>query len=553
MDSGACRALEKALGINSATARVLCRRGFATPDDAALYLDPRLATLSDPFLLPSMRPAVARILSAIDAAERIVLYGDYDVDGVTSVALLCRILTALGGNVSCFLPDRATEGYGLTQAGLARCEASFAPQLLIAVDCGTSSAKEIRELEARDISVIVLDHHECPEEVPRCAAFVNPKVGGDFGYLCSVGIAFKTAHALLKERRSETIDLRHYLDLAALGTIADLTPLHGENRVLVKRGLAQLASTRWIGLQALKRVSALQAPISSFDVGFRLAPRMNAAGRLGTAQDALELLLCEDPTRAAELAENLDIQNQERRSVEDAVFTEAERQLTGWYSADDHSAIVVGERGWHPGVVGIVASRLSKRYHRPTVVIGFDTEGVGKGSGRSIAGFSLVSALQHCGHLLEKHGGHEMAAGLTVLEPSFENLRETFLAHAEGILTPGQLVPTLHIDEELSLDSVTLTFLEEHDQLQPFGVDNPQPLFIAKQVTCRGEPRILKEKHFSFQLIQNGSQARAIWFGGAEDPLPPPPWDIAFTIERNEYLGRVTPQVQIKALRSSRV
>src|SRR5258708_16748827 len=280
-----------------------------------------------------MAAAVERILAAVDHGERIVIYGDYDVDGVTSLALLTRLLQAMGAEPACFLPLRADEGYGLSPDGIARCVSEHAPQLVIAVDCGTSSVAEIAALRAQGIDVIVLDHHESKEALPTCAALVNPKLGDDFHYLCSVGIVFKVAHALLKQRPVEGFDLRDCLDLVALGTVADLVPLRGENRIFVRRGLAQLAESKWIGLRALVEVSGLSAPFSPGNIGFGLAPRLNAAGRLGTAQDALELLLTEDAGRARTLAMNLDVQNRERRTVEEAVFLQAEAQLAESFDA----------------------------------------------------------------------------------------------------------------------------------------------------------------------------------------------------------------------------
>ena len=532
-------------------AELLVRRGLRSTPEAERFLTPRLKTLSDPFLLPNMAAAVERILTALDRGERIVLYGDYDVDGVTSLTLLARVLRALGGKPECFLPMRADEGYGLSPDGVARCVGTLAPQLLIAVDCGTSSVAEIAELHAQGIDVIVLDHHECKAELPACVALVNPKLGDDFHYLCSVGIVFKAAHALLKRRPVAGCDLRDYLDLVALGTVADLVPLRDENRVFVKRGLVQMEKTRWIGLRALIEVTGLRAPFSPGNIGFGLGPRLNAAGRLGTAQDALELLLTEDAGRARTLAMNLDVQNRERRGVEDDVLKQAEAQLAETFDAERDAAIVVGAPGWHPGVVGIVASRLQKRHHRPTLVIGFDESGMGKGSGRSIAGLSLVAALARCGEFLEKHGGHEMAAGLTLQQTRFAEFRDAFRACARELLTAEQLEPRLHLDAELTLGEIDYELLDHHEALQPFGMANPQPLFCARGVTLAGEPRVMKEKHLSLMLRQGGDEYRAVWFGAASEKLPRLPWDIAFQIERNEWQGNVTPQIHIRAVRQA--
>jgi single-stranded-DNA-specific exonuclease len=419
------------------------------------------------------------------------------------------------------------------------------------VDCGTSSVKEIAELCARGVDVIVLDHHECNAELPACVAVVNPKLGADYRYLSSVGLVFKIAHALLKRRPVPTFDLRDTLDLVALGTVADLVPIVGENRVLVKRGLMQLAQSRWPGVRALLEVGVLRPPVTCRNVGFALGPRLNAAGRIGTAEQALELLLTDDESRARTLAQSLDLQNRERRAVEENVFVQAEAQLAEWFNADQHAAIVVGAVGWHPGVVGIVASRLLKRYHRPTLVIAFDQQGTGKGSGRSIDGLSLVQVLGQCAELLEKFGGHEMAAGVTVSQIHFSDLRDAFGKRARALLSDEQLRPMLRLDAELSLRNVTFELLKQHEALEPFGMGNLQPLFLARDVTLAAEPRVMKEKHLSLVLRQDGCEKRAIWFGGTDRALPRLPWDIAFHVERNEYHDRVNPQIEIKAVRSS--
>lgn len=550
-DPELCRSIRDGLGVPRFVAELLCRRGHTCVADIAQHLEPRLKALSDPFLLPAMDAAVDRLLVALDRGERIVLYGDYDVDGVTSLALLARVLRAFGSEAQCFLPLRIEEGYGLTTDGVTRCLETLQPQLLIAVDCGTSSATEIARLRAAGVDVLVFDHHECKSELPDCTALVNPKLGSDFQYLCSVGIVFKVAHALLKRRPLPGFDLRQYLDLVAVGTVADLVPLVGENRILVKHGLARLAQTQCIGLEALMEVAAIRPPLSPVDIGFKIGPRMNAAGRLGTAQDALELLLTEDRDRAEMLAQALDLQNRERREVEAAVLAAAELQLGECFEPERDAAIVVGAEGWHPGVVGIVASRLMRKHHRPTLVIGFDEGGIGKGSGRSIAGLSLVQALTECAPHLVTFGGHEMAAGLTVQKDRFGEFRDAFRACARRLLTDEQLQPRLHLDAELTLDEIGFPLLEQYEALHPFGMGNPQPTFFARRVQLTAEPRVMKEKHLSLQLRQGRGEARAVWFNGAGHDLPSGLWDIAFELDRNEYQGKVRAQIQIRAVRAA--
>ncbi len=545
-------ALGAEAGIERWVAELMLRRGKGGADEARSFLKPMLRSLSDPFLMPGMDAAIVRIIAALESNERIALYGDYDVDGVTSLTLLARVLRASGGEVTTFLPHRIDEGYGLSSEGLARCVTVHAPKLLIAVDCGTTAVAEITALREQGIDTIVLDHHEPKDELPPVVAMVNPKTAGpDYRYLCSAGIAFKVAHALLKRRPVEGFDLKTMLDLVAIATIADIVPLVDENRILVKAGLERLEQTSWPGLRALVEVSAVKPPFDSGDVGFGLGPRLNASGRLASAEASLELLLTDHAPRAAILAKMLDQQNRERREVEDGVFIQAEAQLRGRFVPENDAAIVVGGTGWHPGVVGIVASRIQRKYHRPAIVVGFDPMGVGKGSGRSIEGLSIVAALGECAGLMEKFGGHEMAAGLTIREPMFEEFRARFGTAARSMLTPEQLIPRIQLDAELPLSAVNFKLLEQLAAMQPFGTENRQPVFFARRVTHFGEPRVMKERHYAITLRQGRTDTRAVWWGAAEIPLPPLPWDVAFTVSRNEWKGSVSAQVEIKDVRTS--
>ena len=545
------KTIARELSVAPFVASILAQRGVGGAD-ARNFLFPKLKTLGDPFLLPNMDRAITRILTAIDARERIVLYGDYDVDGVTSLALFTRVLRAFGAEPRTFLPHRMDEGYGLSADGIARCIAEHDPQLLIALDCGTSSVDEIATLKSRGVDAVVFDHHECKSSLPDCIALVNPKLANpQFTYLCTVGIVFKACHALLKRRQNAAVDLRECLDLVALGTVADIVPLVHENRIFVQKGLAQLASTRWPGVRVLMEVAGVRAPVRAGDIGFRLGPRLNAAGRLGTACDALELLLTDDPSRARELAAALDTQNSDRQVVEQKILRAAELRLAETFDPARDAAIVLGDEGWHPGVLGIVASRLCRTHHRPTFVIGFDENGTGKGSGRSIEGFSLVKALAECGGLLEKSGGHEMAAGLTIRREHFVEFQKAFGECARAMLTDEQLLPRVRLDAELDFSELDFDFLDAHELLQPFGAANPQPVFYARRVSPAAPPRVLKEKHLSFQLRQNGSTHPAIFFNGVSHDLPPSPWDVAFKIERNEFRDKVSLQIQIQHVRAA--
>jgi single-stranded-DNA-specific exonuclease len=538
------------LGFLPCLVPLLVRNGLTNPDEARRFLFPRLRDLTDPFLIPGIRSAVDRIFGAIEQGQRIVLYGDYDVDGVTSIALLTRMLRAYGAEARPFLPMRVEEGYGLSAEGVERCLTTLGPQLLIALDCGTSSGTRIAALETSGVDVIVIDHHEVRDRPPRCAAFVNPKAGSDYHYLCTVGLVFKLCHALLKTRRLSDFDLKEYLDLVALGTVADLVPLIGENRILVQHGLRQMEKSRWIGLNALKRVAGVDSSIRPGHVGFRLGPRLNAAGRLGIAQDALDLLLTEDEDEATRLARSLDFQNRDRQAVEQRTLEEALAQVHATYDPTNHAAIVVGSSGWHPGVVGIVAARLMRQLHRPAIVIGFDPDGFGRGSGRSVAGFSLVEALAMCGEHLTEFGGHEMAAGVSLPIENLERFADAFRSVARGLLRPEQLQPSLSVDIEVTAEQIDRRLLHCHELLQPFGIGNPQPLFCLRGAVPAGEPRILKEKHRAFKLHQGGRILDAVYFNSSARPLPLAPWDVAFYLESNVYQNRVQLQLQVEAVRA---
>jgi single-stranded-DNA-specific exonuclease len=534
-------------------ARLLMRKGFATSEEVETFLRPRLSSLSDPFLLPNMRAAVERISRALDRNERIVLFGDYDVDGVTSIALLAEVLCAYGSAPELFLPLRMEEGYGLSRESIERCMEQNKPRLLIAVDCGTSSVGEIVDLTQRSVEVIVVDHHEPKSALPDCIAIVNPKIDPNsaFHYLCSVGIVFKLCHALLKTRPLDEFDLKARLDLIALGTVADIVPLRGENRLFVQRGAIEIARSTRPGLKKLIEVSGVRPPILTEDIGFRLGPRLNAAGRLSTAEKSLQLLLTKDEGEAAALADVLDKQNRERQSVEKEVFLAAEEQIARDYNPMRDAAIVVGERGWHAGVLGIVASRISRKYHRPSIVIGVEANAIGKGSGRSIEGFNLVEALNHCPELLEKFGGHEMAAGLTIREEKIDEFALKFRRVARELLSDERLQPCLRLDHELAFSDLSFDFLHWHEMLQPFGNGNPHPLFLARQVESVATPRVVNDKHLVLHLRQRNYHQRAVYFDAANAPLPPTPWDIAFRIRTNEYEGETRLDMQIQALRKT--
>ncbi len=546
------REFADALDLAPVVVSLALQRGFSDKEELERFLYPRLKDLGDPFSLPQVDKAVARILTAVDEKQSVVLYGDYDVDGVSSVAVLVNVLRAYGLDPKPFLPTRLEEGYGLSMKGIKNSLDGTNPDLLIAADCGTNSRDEATILREQGVDLIVLDHHEPDAEgTAECVALVNPKLGEEFHYLCTAGVVFKVAHGLLKTRPLPDFDLKEQLDLVALGTIADIVPLKDENRIIARRGLAQLDRTIHPGLTALKTVSGVRSPVGSHDVGFKLGPRINAAGRLDTASASLDLVLCQDPTEAVGLAENLDRQNKERQALELGTRESAEKMIHDLSPEQRSHAIIVGDRGWHPGVVGIVASRISKQYHRPTFVIGFTEEGLGKGSGRSIPGISLIEALDAAHDVIEAGGGHEMAAGVSVREENLDKFREAFISNVVEQVDNDTLIPKLHIDAELPFSELSLDLLDSYELLRPFGAGNPQPVFMSRGIDIPFAPRVIKEKHLKFRFRQNRTEQEGIYFNSADHDLPKPPWDIAYTIDRNEFRGRVRLNMVIQGVRKA--
>lgn len=531
---------------------LVAQRGYTEEKELDHFLRPRLRDLRDPFELPEMKEAVDRILKAVDDKESICVFGDYDVDGITSVTILRRVLAAYGQEPQTFIPIRGEEGYGLSDAALDRCLKEVPPSLLITVDCGTASGPQIERLQSCGIDVIVADHHETGlAGRPPAVAVVNPKLGDDYGYLCSAGVVFKLAHALMKTRKLPEVDLKDLLDLVAVATIADIVPLVGENRLLVRHGLKRLPKTLNHGLRALMEVSGMNGHATSSDVGFRIGPRINAAGRMDAPDDALAALMADSEKVGHCLAEQLDEHNRRRQKHEQQMFDEAMALLTGELDASEEPVIVVGSRAWHPGVVGIVASRLMRYFHKPCFVISFDEAGMGKGSGRSIEGVSLVNAIDTCRPILEAGGGHHMAAGISVREDRLEQFRKAFGDFVLTHTTADERRPRLRIDAEVPFTDLSLDFLGRYELLQPFGPGNPQPVFISRDVWLTESPRRLKNRHLKLSLRQGLHEHDAMFFGAGDRELPDPPWDIAFTIDRNLFRGRTSLQITVREVRAA--
>lgn len=561
-DAALAERLSRELSVPVPVAALLASRGYGEPRAAERFLNPRLSDVADPSSLPGMAAAVERIAAAVRGGERIVVFGDYDADGITATALMVKVLAALGASVVPFLPHRIDDGYGLAPDTLQRCMELHKPDLVVTVDCGTSAAEAVRAAAALHRDVVITDHHEPGGEIAPAVAVVNPKLGSDEDakLLAGVGVAFKLCYALLKRLRDEkfpganAVDLREHFDLVCVGTVADIVPLRGENRILVRHGLGRLSGDPCVGLAALIEVCGIQTDVDAYHVGFQIGPRLNAAGRLGDAEAALELLLTTDASRARDIALQLDRANRERQNIEARIFEEAVSAVDAQFDPARDRVVVVAGRGWHPGVIGIVASRITQKYYRPSVVIALDDEtGVGRGSCRSIEGFNLVEHIEQCAELLGSHGGHAMAAGLDIEGRHVQAFREKFNEVASRTLKEEDLIPTLKVDGWISLGDVDQRFYEALERLKPFGVGNRTPIWAARGVHVVGQPRILKDKHLKMTVGSGGRQIEAIGFGLANRELPDGPLDIAFGIRLNDFMGNRKLELQLQDFRPSEI
>ena len=556
------------LKISPLLAQCLVNRGMSDLPVLEKFLYPRLKNLADPFLLPNMSLAVERLLLAHERQEPLVIFGDYDVDGVTSTTLLLEFLRKLGWSADAYLPNRMDEGYGLSREGVENCLKKFPVKLLLAVDCGSTAVETIAWLKEQGVEVLVLDHHQVSNPAPAAVALVNPQLTveienqrpkiGNFKELCSAGLAFKLAHALLKRGRETGLpgtaefDLKPLLDLVALGTIADLVPLVGENRILVTAGLERLNTTQRPGLIALKEVAQSPEMLGTHDVGFQLAPRLNAAGRLESAEESLRLMLAESVADALPLAQNLDARNRERQTIEKTIVESALGTVRSKFDAAKDFFIVEGELLWHIGVVGIVASRVLSEFYRPTIIIGGE-HGQMRGSGRSIAGFDLAAALRECDDLLIKHGGHAMAAGLSIAPDKIDALRTRLNEIARRTLKPEDLQPPLRLDAEVTLAEISLASLAELERMKPMGQGNPALQFFARNLT-QAKPAFrmgAKKQHAKLWVTDGTVTHEVVWWNLGDGALPVGKFDLAFAPGVNEFNGRTTVQLKVLDIRVS--
>jgi single-stranded-DNA-specific exonuclease len=564
--------LSRAARIPAVVAQLLICRKICDPAQALDFLDPKLASLSDPEQLPGCSQAAARIQAAIAAGKRIVIYGDYDVDGMTGTAILWLCLKLLGAEVSYYVPHRLEEGYGLNVEAV-RTLASNRAALIVTVDCGIASLEPVAVARELGVDVVVTDHHEPGPELPAAAAVVHPRLPGGVACcanLSGAGVAFKLAWALCQQAQGAkkvSPRMRDFLvqamGLAAMGTVADMVPLVDENRTLVRHGLVSLSRQPTLGVATLVRVAKLDGKrqLDSDDVAFALAPRLNAAGRLGQPQLAVELLVTDRAERANELAQYIDQLNASRQTLERSIFLAANKQAKEDFDPETHAALVLADRGWHAGVIGIVAGRLVEKYHRPVVLISWDQLGVkpGVGSARSVPGFNLHEALRACSAHLVAHGGHEAAAGLKIEEQQLEQFRAEFCQYASLRLTDEQRVAELRIDAEVPLGGFTAQTVEQMEKLAPFGRGNARPLLCTTEVTLAEPPRTMGggARHLSMRLSQHGVTLRAVAFGGADwaEPLAHlrGPIDVAFRPVINAFRGQRNVELQVVDWRESGV
>jgi single-stranded-DNA-specific exonuclease len=539
--------LAQALGLSEITSSVLVRRGYGDPEEARAFLSGE-QPLHDPFLLGDMAVAVGRIRAAIAAGKRICVHGDYDADGICATVLTVLVLRELGADVEWHLPSRFDEGYGVSGGTLERL-AGEGCGLVLTVDCGITAVDEVRRARELGLEVIVTDHHRPGDELPDCPLVTTKPSDYPFPELCGTGVAYKLGQALLG---ADSEVLRRHLDLVALATIADVVPLLGENRSLVIAGLRALARTQKPGLQALMKVAHVDpAAVDTGQVSFRLAPRINAAGRLGHPRAALELLLTEEADEARQLADRLEELNRDRQVVEDKILRAAIAQVEEWPDAKRRrKAYVVWGEDWHEGVIGIVASRLVERYHRPVVLLA-GGDGVWKGSGRSIPSFDLHGALRECSQFLERFGGHRAAAGLSILPEWVEPFADAFAVQAEGLLAPDDLVPTTVIDAVLPRGAkLTLDLCEELRRLAPFGLGNPDVTLLAPGCELGDLTTVGEGKHLRFRVHRDGRDAGgAIAFGQGtqlDRYRRIGRYDVAFRLQENRWNGTVAPQLLVR-------
>jgi single-stranded-DNA-specific exonuclease len=550
-DPAVQQSLASSLNISSITAQLLLNRGVEDAEGASRFMTCSLSSCHDPFLMKDMEKAVARIKNAVSAGERILVYGDYDVDGMTSVALVYSALKSLGASVRTYIPNRVEEGYGLNLAAIKRAHADGV-SLIVTVDCGITSFKEIDHAGSFGIDVIVTDHHEVLESrVPNAYAVINPLRPGcvyPFKHLAGVGLAYKLVKALYDGTSSFAED---YLDLVSLGTVADIAPLLGENRILTKHGLDELNRRGRVGLKALMEVAGLKdKDISSGHIGFALGPRINAMGRVGSPQKALDLLLHEDMDEALKLAKVLDTENRNRQKIEARILEEALSKVEREVNFKQHRVIVLASENWHPGVIGIVASRIADRFYRPAILVSLDGK-LGKGSGRSIDGFHLFDYLLRCKDCLVGFGGHEAACGVTIEKDMISRFRDMINNEAAGETEESVFSPKLDIEMDIPLRELSEPVITEIEALSPFGTDNPRPVLSSRNLKVKDGPRRIGKNGFKVWVTDGRTTCEAVSFGrnNIDSPGAGSAVDLAYIPSVNDWQGVKSIQLELVDVR----
>lgn len=548
--------IARELRLPAALSRLLVHRGFGEPDLAREFLRPHAGHIHPPLEMAGMAEAVERIVRAIRAGETILVHGDYDVDGICATAVFVRALRRMGAKAEPFVPHRIQDGYDLSEAGIREAQRVGAA-LILTGDCGVVAHEAVRRACSIGIDVIVTDHHTPGPTLPDCVAVVDPN-RPDCAYpdksLAGVGVAWKVCCAVADAVGWPREKLNAYLDLVAVATVADLAPLTGENRALVRWGLRVLPETPNPGLRALLRTTGLAGKeVSAAQVGYVLAPRINAVGRMGEALEGVRLLLTDDEREAERIALSLEAENRARQAVDGETLREAMEELERWFDPDRHWGVVLAQEGWHPGVIGIVASRVVERIHRPTVMIALNGREDGKGSARSIPGFHLHEAMTVCSEHLVRFGGHRMAAGCSIRPERVAGFREAFDARAHAVLRPEQLIPEVRIDLEVELHHADDALARMLRHAGPFGMGNATPVFATRGVGVAGPPKVVGERHLKLTLASHGRTIDAIGFGmadrGGEPWLDGGPVDVAYKLEENHYNGRTSIQAKLVDLR----
>lgn len=553
-DKGRVLEISKKFKISPLTAIILYNRGVQTDEEITRFLSKDLGLMYDPFLMRDMDKAVERINAAKEAGEKITIYGDYDVDGITAIAILYKYLVENEIAVDYYVPDRMQEGYGVNRDALDKLKEQGS-SLIITVDTGITAVEECEYAKSIGLDVIVTDHHECKEKIPEVYAAIDPKrkdCGYPFKSLAGVGVVFKLIQALDGNGNIEAL-MDKYADLMCLGTVADISPLVDENRVIVTEGLKRFKNTTNIGLKALIDVSTNGKAITTSTIGYIIAPRINASGRLGCASRSVELFLTDDAEKAKELANSLCEENSLRQQTEQRMFKEALEYIETHPEIKDDKIIVIPHKDWHHGIVGIVSSKITEKFYKPSILFAIDGDEA-KGSGRSVSGFNLFGALENCSDLLEKFGGHELAAGLSIKAENIEIFRKKINEYSKDIISETMLVPTITLDAAIKVPYITIDTVHDINRLQPFGVDNPAPAFAVRNIKIHKISVMSEGKHLRMTLLKEGKYLDAVGFGMGEyyhhleegDFI-----DVAFALDINDYKGFQNAQLILKDIKKS--